>query len=101
MEWGFPVRTGFPSYGREFYIGVCRPGTAFLDGLASRGDTVGMLGHDKLCLIIRRRSRGPRRPPEPPARPQGERRVKFKFPSGSAAFCSPGGHLVNFALRSP
>ena len=77
MEWGFPVMTGFPSYGREFYIGVCRPGTAFLDGLTSRGDTVGMLGHDKLCLIIRRRSRGPRRPSEPAARPQGERRAKF------------------------
>ena len=60
MEWGFPVMTGFPSYGREFYIGVCRPGTAFLDGLTSRGDTVGMLGHDKLCLIISRHSRGPR-----------------------------------------
>ena len=28
---GLPVMAGLHSYGREFYIGVCRPGIAFLD----------------------------------------------------------------------
>ena len=67
----FPVMTG------SFTLVIAVRGSRFWAGLTSWGDTVGMLGHDKLCLIIRRRSRAPRRPSEPHARPQGERRASF------------------------
>ena len=49
----FPVMTG------SFTLGFPVREPRFWSGLTSLGDTVGMLGHDKLCLIIRGRSRGP------------------------------------------
>ena len=51
--------TGISQLWHGLLFGVCRLGIAFLVGSNIMGDTVGMLGHGKLCLVIRRRSRGP------------------------------------------
>ena len=53
----------YPQFGE--CVGRCKRPLASWTGPETSGDTAGMLGHDMtLCLIIRRHSRGPRRPPE-------------------------------------